>query len=369
MALVNKNGLEVLELQGTPEQMGWDHGTALKERVQFALEGFLRNSRKNFEVPYPYLLEQAQICLSNVPEDYVTEMRFLAEAAEVGFDEILTLNCIADVDGLYMKQLHHCCNFVVGPPATSNGIFAHGRNLDFPPSSGAVQKSSVVIQREPLDGHGHATWSIAWAGFIGTYTGMSSAQVTAAEIGVPARHSSLNGTPMGFLIRKVLETSDSSEDAVDCLHKAKRTCGFNLAVGDGKKKDAKGVEVTGTSFGYRGMRKGMLIVDDVCFCRATSRHRLTYPAGAFRYARLMQLLSNDHGNIELADCFRYLADDFDLAKRQRGGRTYRSIRNRHTIQSVLMLPGDNAMYVSFDTPLATSCSRFVTNLTDCNGCK
>lgn len=339
------DGLQVLILRGTPGEMGIEHGRLLKDYVHLAVEGFLRRSARAFEVPYPHLREAARFCSPYIPDAYVEEMHGLAESSEVPYEDILAINCLVDVDGCYQQSQLHCCNFVLGSPATAEGLLIHGRNLDFPPFR-VLPRIAVAIVRQPSDMSRLPTLAIAWAGFTGMLTGYSAARLSVGEIGVPAKDASLEGTPIGVTIRDMLESCDSVEACTKRLSTSRRTCGYNLALCDGKTGESAGVEMTRDLCEWRPGQEGILIVDDVCFCRRTGRNRLGHPAGAFRFARMMQLVHGRKGSIGLEDAFSFLRDCYDLATAQPNGRSYNCICNRNTIQSVLFLPSARRVFIA-----------------------
>ena len=344
MPLLLIQGLEVMELQGTAGEMGYEHGRLMKDRIQLGLEQFVRRSQTLFEVPYQFLCAEARKLEKFIPPLYLEEMRALSEASEVSFEEMLAINCMVDLDAIYMQRIMQCCNFVLGMPATRDGLFLHGRNLDFPHGK-VLNKMGIVVVRKPASG-AVPTLGVSWVGFVGMLTGCNAAQLTVAEVGTPARDVSINGVPVTCLLRAGLERSSDPSDFCNFLRAAPRTAGFNIAVSDGKTEDAAAVEITSRLCERRNARDGTLIVDNLCLCRKTSLNRLTYAAGALRYARMVQLVHENYGRIDAAVAMQFLKDKFDSVFRTSTGHTYNSICNDHTIHSVLFLPKIQRLYVS-----------------------
>jgi len=346
MPLRKIGDVELLELQGTPDEMGTEHGRLLKKGIQMLIERYVRRSERIFEVPYDYLVREAQRCKPFIPDSYILEMEAIASASEVPFDELLAMNCIADVDGCYMQQILRCCNFVVGPPATTDRLFLHGRNLDFPPGGNLLPRTAAIVSRQPASADTLPTLAIGWAGFVGMFTGFSAAQITAAEISVPAQDSSVEGVPISCLIRYGLEHSSSVADFAQIVKSTPRTCGYNLAVSDGKTQTSCGIELTHLLCERRGPQNGILVVDDVCLCKRTGSSRLSYPAGAFRHARMMELIDGHRGQIDTDLALTFLKDRYDMAYANPQGRGYNCICNSHTVQSVLFFPAEKRLLIS-----------------------
>lgn len=342
--------LKILRLRGTPAEMGREYGELMKSQLGPLVRAYLRKSQETFEVPYDFLMRMAEHCRRFVPEEYLEEIEALSAAADVGELELLALNCLSDIDGCYTQQVLQCCNFVLSAPATADDLFLHGRNLDFPPGGDIAASASVMIVRTPSAANTFPTLSIGFYGHVGMYTGYSGARLSCGEVSVPAKDTSLNGVPLSLLMRRGLERAESCREFVGIMREAPRTCGYNLAVSDGKAKRAYGVEMTHKRCEARRARDGVLVVDDVCFCKATARDRLTYPAGAFRHARAMQLIAGSRGRITVERALEFLQDTYDVAWANPNGTGYNCLLNHHTLHSVLFLPAEDRLFVAFRKP-------------------
>lgn len=338
------DGLEVLFLEGTAGEMGFEHGVVVKERIHASLEQFLRRSQEVFEVPYTFLRSEAPKCEPFMPPSFVEELRGLAEGSETSYEELLALNCMVDVDTVYSQQFMHCCNFIVGKPATKGELLLHGRNLDYP-DGGILDRMCMVVVRKPESG-ATPTAGVSWVGFVGMLTGCSATKMTVAEVGTPCDDVSILGVPITCLLRDALEQTSSTEGFFKHVQAAPRTGGFNVAVSDGKTGDARAIEITSRLCESRKPRRGTLIVDSWCHCRGTSFNRLTHAAGALRYARMAELIEQNYGQIDVPVALNLLNDKLDIAFRTSAGRTYNSICNCHTVHSVLFLPADECLYVA-----------------------
>ncbi|MCP4639502.1 MAG: hypothetical protein GY851_03675 [bacterium] len=359
MPLNKLNGLEVLELRGSPEEMGAEHGTLMRDRIQHGIEHFLKQSDTIFDVSFELLSREAKRCEPFIPHPYIQEMKAIAAHSGVPYDDILALNCLVDVDGCHTQGILQCCNFVVSPPATRDGMVIHGRNLDFP-HGGVIPGMAITVVRRPAQSDALPTLGVTWVGFAGMLTGCNAAQLSAAEVGCPAKDSALDGMPIPFLIRDALERSHSAEAFFERLRGSRRTCGFNLAVCDGKTGDALGIEFTHSLCERRPARKGVLVVDDVCFCKKTAANRLCYPAGAFRHARAMHLAGTYRGAIDVDTALGFLRDRYDMAHAVHRGVGYNCLCNRHTVHSVLFLPAENRVLIAHgEVPAPTGVYREV----------
>jgi len=344
------NGLEVLELRGSPESMGEEHGRLMAGRIREFSDSYLKRCESHLGTPYEHVYKAAQVCEPHIPEEYRAEMLATARAAGVDYGEILAMNCVVDIDAHAMEGAYHCCNFVVSPPATRDGLIVHGRNLDFP-HHGVLQKFAIAKVRLPEDDAGYATLDIGWVGVTGILTGLNSSQISIGEVGVPARDSRLDGIPIGFGIRRMLERADTVDACFDEIRGIDRTCGFNLAVCDGKTGECCGIETTSRLCERRRAVRGSLVVDDACMCTRTGKDRLSHSAGAFRHARMVQLIKDHYGEIDIETALSFLGDRYDMARGFSHGRSYNCICNQDTVHSVLFAPTEQKVYVAHgETP-------------------
>lgn len=335
----------VLQLRGDYGVMGHQHGCALSDKVGQMVEHYVGRSEEIYEVPTPYLLRESKRCLPFIPKRFIEEMEGIASGSDVSMENILALNCLADVDGCYMQGLLHCCNFVLSHPVTRGGLFCHGRNLDFPNAGGVLAELAVAVSRMPSNG-AIPTFAVTFPGFVGILTGYSRAKLTAAEVGVPDKGASIDGAPIALLLRDILERAENTDQAFEIARDAPRTCGFNLAVSDGNVRNGIAIEMTRRLCERRSARNGVLVVDNVSFCRNTAKNRLTHAAGAFRHARIIQLISESRGAIDTEVTRGILSDNYDVSRARANPTSYNCICNHHTIHSVLFLPAEGRLLLA-----------------------
>lgn len=108
----------------------------------------------------------------------------------------------------------------------------------------------------PTNG-GHAYAQVGWPGSIGALSGFSEAQLGISEIGAYYADDSfgqgtantppekVHGKPWMFVLRDVLQYSDSLEQAVSDIQNSNRTCNLIIGVGDGEENMVNGIEYSG----------------------------------------------------------------------------------------------------------------------------
>ena len=86
--------------------------------------------------------------------------------------------------------------------------------------------------------------NVGWLGFVGVLTGVNRQGISVAEIGAESDDTRLDGIPMPFLLRRVLEEAGDLQQAVDRVREGPRTVGYNYLFADAKKGEAVALETT-----------------------------------------------------------------------------------------------------------------------------
>ncbi len=265
----------VLHVQGTPYEIGRQHGILLKEQVRENVS-FINNLRGVYEAilerdiselarklsgtgdgeDRSKLIEKLQEkttelgYLENgysmlepfIPDHFKEEMRGLADGAEISLDAVQFYHAIGDI------VESGCSNYILGSEATANHEMLQVRILDFPLAM-KVQKNPVVTIATPDVGNSFV--NVSWAGFIGTVTGMNDKKITLGEMrgnnAVEAyfKHNNgemsetIHGIPMPFLLRDILQFDSSLDELTQRIENAQRTNAYVYVMGDGKTGESR----------------------------------------------------------------------------------------------------------------------------------
>ncbi len=247
--LYRLDGLAVVVAWGSPEQMGQQYGRAVRDMIHRAVQQYLIGKVvKEWGFPLDYLLRCARDMERHIPDEYIREMRALADAAGIDYRTVLEMHTHADIvhygkswgrpDAAPGKE---CSNFAVWGRWTTDGQLIHGRNLDWTTSTG-VQEQAVVYIGKPQRGVPFAI--VTHAGLIGGVTGMNKAGITMGEMTSSSSAETLDGLPLMLVFRYVLQHCRTLEEAVAFMTRQyKPTTGWNFVIGDGKKPEAVALEV------------------------------------------------------------------------------------------------------------------------------
>jgi len=238
-----RKGRRLAMLQGTPYEVGFQHGKLLRREARRLADTVL------YVVGLYYSVSQKKWYLDvmrgafrrlkpHIPAEYLEEMQGLADGSGMPLEEVQLANVF--------PALFHCSGFAVFGKATAGGTLYHGRVLDYMTEVGLQRDAVVFVVRKK----GAIPFANAgYAGFVGSVSGMNAEQVAFGEMG--GRGEGLwDGTPMPILMRMGLERARSLAEAMRIFREAKRTCEYYYVISDGKIPSAVGVGATPESIEF-----------------------------------------------------------------------------------------------------------------------
>lgn len=350
MPLYEVGSLKILHLSGSHKEMGIEHGRLLASQISENVREYMYQSSNILGIEYGSVRKLAQNTLQYYPPSLKAEIEGIAIAANIDLSDILAVNSLIDAKAM-LSSPFHCCNFVLTGAATRSGETYHGRNIDFP-AGGVLNRIGLVIVRVPQEGV--PTIAISWPAHVGILTGCNSASISMGEVGVPDPNANVDTIPFGVLSRSVLEECGDLAMCLDSFCRYPSSGGFNVALCDGQRNESISVELSTKRCEHRSSRKGVLIVDDVKLCRLGVRNQLISPTGAFRYARMRGLITENYGHIDENIALSFLSDNYDVALGKKNRRSYNCIANYNTIHSVLWSWNDSAISVAIGKLPASS---------------
>ncbi|HEY5912894.1 MAG TPA: C45 family peptidase [Verrucomicrobiae bacterium] len=235
------DGTRVLFLEGTPEEMGHQHGALLIKEIRNLVDHVLYGvgvGSSFLEGRWFFgAVEAAQKRLKPFISDRsFREMDALADAAGLEREEVRLSN--------FFPELFHCSGFAIFGKATEGGRMYHGRVLDYMRGMGMEQNAVVIVFKPD---QGNAWVNVSYAGFIGSVTAMNEKQVAIGEMGGRGE-GNWDGKPMAQLVREVMEKANTLEEAVEIMRRGPRTCEYYYVISDAKSKKAVGIAATPGKF-------------------------------------------------------------------------------------------------------------------------
>jgi predicted choloylglycine hydrolase len=272
----------ILGLQGTPYDIGYQHGYLLAEVIRQTASGFLTPVFAQFggwqpEKGKPLVSAQIETgrsilvdtfhrvfepALKEQAPDLLTEMQGIADGIQkAGVDipliDLLVGNCIPEITEplLYAPEADAarktnpvppkgCSDCVVWRKATVDGRLIHGTNYDYD-TFDVLHKGIGIAVVNPDDGHAFIAQCLP--GTVGHYRGMNVSGVTAGEPTSDSIDRNIRNNPRithAMHMRHIIQFAADTTDAVEIMHRFKGTTGFNHVVGDSKVPTAVDIEAS-----------------------------------------------------------------------------------------------------------------------------
>ncbi|KAL5477617.1 hypothetical protein EMCRGX_G024436 [Ephydatia muelleri] len=249
----------VLHVYGTPYDMGYAHGTLLKDSALHVMTSFYNEIVTEYEQNLNFLPKDVADLIARLgvdgaldltyllterytPAYFYEEMRGLADASGIDYILLRRVHMIPELIKAGCSMLGAWGSAIVDPLG-----MLQVRALDFD-TTASLQDAPTVVVYHPDEGNVFA--NVGWAGWIASISGMSSKGIAMSEKHgeMPFGEESRVGIPFNFLIRDILQFDDSLEDALWRIQEAHRTCSIWLGVGDGNMKAFRLVEYSYSTF-------------------------------------------------------------------------------------------------------------------------
>jgi isopenicillin-N N-acyltransferase like protein len=228
------DGLAVVKLKGTPEEMGTQHGTLLKNAVQYNVRRTLHGVGLAATIEtgdwFPTELAKAWAAEEKyIPERYIREIDAVSVAAGIPREWGRAANVF--------PERFHCSGLALRGKATVDGKLYHGRVLDYMTGIG-LQRTAVAFVFQPT---GRNAWmSMGYAGQCSTVTAMNEKGLAMGEMGGRGEGYH-DGMPMTLMMREIMERFETTDEALEWMKATPRTCEYFYVLSDAKTKSMAGI--------------------------------------------------------------------------------------------------------------------------------
>lgn len=230
-------GLRVVTLHGSPEEIGKAHGELLAVEANRCVDSVLHVVGTVETIRggtwFRKKLDDAAARLApHIPERHLRETEALAASLHLDPRLVAVVNVF--------PELFHCSGFAVSGKATTDGTLYHGRVLDYMTEIG-LQDAAAAFVVAPEGQIPFVT--IGYAGFIGSVSGMNAQGISLGEMGGRGE-GQWDGVPMATLMRRAMEECTTLDEVVDLWTRSPRTCEYYYVFADGKTRQSVGVAAT-----------------------------------------------------------------------------------------------------------------------------
>jgi isopenicillin-N N-acyltransferase-like protein len=213
----------ILELTGSPAEIGKTHGERLAKPIKLLSDQYMSTLLGNGAVR-AIATFAARGFESRLLPEHREELVALAKACGLDFDTALLGQCFLD-----LGASEGCSTVTLPASASPDHIARFGRNLDFF-SLGLADKYSTVFVYHPQGRF--AFVAIGWPGQIGVLSGMNQWGLTLANMEVPRELRLPDAMPYMLLYRMVLERCKTVNEAIALLKTTPRQSANNLMLMD-----------------------------------------------------------------------------------------------------------------------------------------
>jgi hypothetical protein len=366
---VEKRGdIAVLRLEGTPYQMGLQHGELLPEGVQAAADVLVNDLAYSVIFSYAETSGLEEMFLQHSYPDVLEECDGLVisarKAGVEGYsyeDCINAANLLIIIEQLADMNPGGCTQFVADGAATIGGRTVHARNMDWARLQFVIDNPLIIV-RKPK---GKIPWvEVGIPGVLLTLTAMNAEGLAVANnenMSKADRDSEGNSHPQ--MARQIMQECASLDEAEAFLRAQDHASAETLVISDWKSGDAAVFEMSANHMGVRRLDENGIVYATNHFAHPEMAplhdERAPDHDTRTRFMRLQQLLEpggedSFYGQIDAEKAIGVLRDRYNPYTQEThpedlfdgGG----SIANNSALQSVVMLTEERVFYVALGEP-------------------
>lgn len=215
--------IPIIQMNGSPQQIGQTYGQRLGDPMHLLLEAYLKpwfgNDLKRWSAELA-----ASAFEPYIPDEYDQELDAIAQTSGLDKRQLLLAQCFLD-----LMPATACSTITLPPSASPDGVGRFGRNLDFP-GLGVAAKQTVILIYHPSGRYAFA--AVGWPGLIGVVSGINEYGLTLANMEVPREFRAPHAMPYPMLYRTLLERCRTVDEAVTLLKALPRQSANNLMLMD-----------------------------------------------------------------------------------------------------------------------------------------
>ena len=306
--LKNKQGLWELYVEGDPLQRGLVTGALSQDLIQKQETAFLGKvkeivpSRFRQRILRQFLKWYNRKVYLHVEPEYKTEIYGLAQYTSHDYDyiappylRVLYLHAAHDI-GHALKDLSlvGCTSFAAWGDKTEDGSLLIARNLDFY-AGDDFAKNKLISFVKPSTGY--AFMSVAWAGMIGTLSGMNAEGLTVTINSGKSDMPLVAKTPISILTREILQYAKNIDEAIAIAKKHEVFVSESIMVGSAHDHKAVLIEVSPKKFGVYEVENSTQLIcanhfqSDIYKGDENNRQAIVNSHSEYRYERMTELLN------------------------------------------------------------------------------
>jgi hypothetical protein len=248
----NYGHLTVLRLQGTPYEMGYQHGVARRAAIrQLLLDEVYGREILEGGQPQGTLLAHARQLERTFPLDIRHELRGIAGGAGLSYEDLLLLNLVLNrlPSGSFAPTYpflspptlnFQALVFAAWSPAIRQGEAVDstllGYRLDVPDEAARLRRHLLAVIYRSADGQAYIT--LTWSGQVGAWCGLNEAGLAVCATPVESVGTGSQELSPAILTRQLLARAQDGEQALRQAIQHDYVSRFRLVVADGQRQVA-----------------------------------------------------------------------------------------------------------------------------------
>jgi len=350
-----EEGLTIVTLKGSSYEMGFQHGSLLKDeikRIRTYILQYLSQVKKMIWRRMIYLILLLLVRGYNrfIPEEYKTELKGIAHGADVSYGFILLINVLDDLGARIT-----CSCFTAKGEKTKDSLLIYGRNLDYSVFIDLMPSVKTIFCYHPMNGFPFL--SVAWPGYGGVVTGMNSRKLAIGSLTSFSKEKARTGIPSGFLYRKALQYASSLKDIQETILSTRRTINNNLLIAS--PQESLVLEISPTKWQIRTEQEDVLTVTNhfqTPFMRELKRSFIPKPPGS----TLQDEFFTEDYSLSRNERLQYLCKRGGIGIDEAIGILRDSgVSNPGTVQSLLFITESLEMWIAKESHAPVSQGKFI----------
>lgn len=348
----NGEGFKLVEVGGTPYEIGLQWGKACKENIINTTRNVIGTMVSFSNLSREQVASMGMEHLHHIEKfdpDLVEIMRGQADGSGVSFEEIVTLKCMTDFTAKAMTGVHTLCTaFAATGSATEGGKTIIGQNIDFVPGS--------TIDFLKIHHNDGLEQFVLCFNNWGDYT-LSSAGFGICLNATFARNHEFT-LPVSAYIPKVMRQK-TIDEALDMLKQVARGAGYYQLASNGGQ--IYGIESTHDDFEVLHPQ-GDILVHSNHYITERFRPRDTaaavQPDSFNRLETISSLFTRHYGHITPEIAMEILADHDHHPNSICRHIDETAPISSSTLASFIMVPEEGAIYIARGNPCESSFIRY-----------
>lgn len=196
-----RNGIDIVYLTGTPYEIGFAHGFLCKSEITILNKRLFEIYDRLAEKPQNRWLKLSKALGHNIPNEYIDEMRGIAEGADIDFSKILFINTLSSIsmkDGCFAFAFKNSGNQVI----TFRQDDEYRKN-DF-------HRKMMLFVIKPEKGFGFA--AMLTPGWVDGETGINEMGITVSQNNICIKQKNWDVMPITVLSREMLQYARTIDD-------------------------------------------------------------------------------------------------------------------------------------------------------------